>query len=133
MNGTAGKHRNIVLVWLVWPFITLGIYGLVWYYKVNREARDFDSRTESNPVVSLIAILFGGIILVPPFVSVWKTGSRIAQMQRAAGLQPTCSSVVGFILIFVLGLHSLYYQAELNKVWEHYGTPEEGAQVALAA
>lgn len=133
MNGTAGKRRNIVLVWLVWPLITLGIYALVWYYKVNREARDFDSRTESNPLVSIIAITFGAIIIVPPFVSVWKTGSRVQQMQRAAGIEPSCSPVIGFILSFFFALHSLYYQAELNKVWEHYGTPEEGTQLTLAA
>ena len=26
MAGRTGKNRNIVLVWLVWPLITLGIY-----------------------------------------------------------------------------------------------------------
>ncbi|MBV9095118.1 MAG: DUF4234 domain-containing protein, partial [Streptosporangiaceae bacterium] len=36
MEGRAGKTRNIFLVWLVWPLITLGIYSLVWYYKINR-------------------------------------------------------------------------------------------------
>jgi hypothetical protein len=43
MEGRAGKTRNIFLVWFVWPLITLGIYFFVWYYKVNREARDLDS------------------------------------------------------------------------------------------
>ena len=46
MEGRAGKTRNIFLVWFVWPLITLGIYFFVWYYKVNREARDLDSRIE---------------------------------------------------------------------------------------
>ncbi|MGW8378831.1 DUF4234 domain-containing protein [Streptomyces sp. ODS28] len=133
MNGTAGKQRNIVLVWLVWPLITLGIYHLVWYYKINREARDFDSRIEASPGVSVIAITLGGFILVPPFVSVWKTAGRIAQMQRGAGLQPSCSSGVAFILMFVAGLHSLYLQHELNRVWEQYQNPAEGTQVPLAA
>jgi uncharacterized protein DUF4234 len=62
--------------------ITLGIYFFVWYYKVNREARDFDSRIEVNPAVSVIAVLFGWIIIVPPFVSIYRTGERIATMQR---------------------------------------------------
>ncbi|MDR0342036.1 MAG: DUF4234 domain-containing protein, partial [Nocardiopsaceae bacterium] len=35
MTGRAGKTRNVFLVWLVWPFITLGIYHLVWWYKIN--------------------------------------------------------------------------------------------------
>ena len=43
MTGQTGKIRNIWLVWLVWPILTLGIYHLVWWYKINREARDFAS------------------------------------------------------------------------------------------
>ena len=87
MEGRAGKTRNIFLVWLVWPLITLGIYFFVWYYKVNREARDFDPRIEVSPGVSVIAVLFGWIIIVPPFVSIYRTGERIATMQRSAGLE----------------------------------------------
>lgn len=37
---TAGKRRNPILTWLVWALITLGIYYFVWWYKINREARD---------------------------------------------------------------------------------------------
>ena len=85
MTGRAGKTRNIWLVWLVWPLITLGIYHLVWWYKINREARDFDDKIEVEPVLSLLALVPGGLIIVPPFVSVYRTGERIAQMQEDAG------------------------------------------------
>ena len=131
MEGRAGKTRNIFLVWFVWPLITLGIYFFVWYYKVNREARDF-ARIEVSPAVSVIAVLFGWIIIVPPFVSIYRTGERIAKMQHAAGLQPTCIPIVGLLLTFVFHLDSLYYQSELNRIWAHYGTPAEGASVQLA-
>ncbi len=132
MTGRVGKTRNIFLVWLVWPLITLGIYTYVWWYKINREARDFDSRIEVNPVLSLLAVLAGWIIIVPPFVSVYRTGNRIARMQEAAGLQPTCNGWIGLILGFVFSLYSLYYQSELNKIWAHLGYPAEGTQVTLA-
>jgi heme/copper-type cytochrome/quinol oxidase subunit 2 len=131
MEGRAGKTRNIFLVWLVWPLITLGIYAFVWYYKVNREARDFDSRIEVNPAVSVIAVTLGAIIIVPPFVSIYRTGERIAAMQRAAGLEPTCLPIVGLLLTFVVHLDSLYYQYELNRIWAHYGNPPEGSEVKL--
>ena len=131
MENRAGKTRNIFLVWLVWPLITLGIYFFVWYYKVNREARDFDPRIEVSPGVSVIAVLFGWIIIVPPFVSIYRTGERIATMQRSAGLEPTCIPLVGLLLTFVLHLESLYYQYELNRIWKHYGNPPEGAPVKL--
>jgi hypothetical protein len=133
MTGRAGKTRNIFLVWLVWPLITLGIYGLVWWYKINREARDFDSSIEVNPVLSLLAVMVGWIIIVPPYVSIYRTGNRIAQMQRRAGLEPTCNAWIGLILGFFFSLFSLYYQSELNKIWALYGNPEEGTQVPLPA
>lgn len=131
MEGRAGKTRNIFLVWLVWPLITLGIYSLVWYYKINREARDLDPRIEVNPAVSVIAVLFGWIIIVPPFVSIYRTGERIARMQRSAGLEPTCMPLVGLLLTFLIHLDSLYYQYELNRIWAYYGNPPEGAPVKL--
>jgi uncharacterized membrane protein len=131
MTGRAGKTRNIFLVWLIWPLITLGIYHLVWWYKINREARDFDSRIQVNPVLSVLALALGWIIIVPPFVSVYRTGDRIAQMQEAAGLQRSCNGVIGLIGMFVVSLQSLYYQAELNRIWAHLGSPQEGETVTL--
>ncbi|MEU6113295.1 DUF4234 domain-containing protein [Streptomyces sp. NPDC047117] len=131
MDGRTGKARNIFLVWLIWPLITLGIYFFVWYYKINREARDFDRRLDVNPVLAMLAQLIGWIIIVPPFVSTYRTGKRIAHMQRAAGLEGSCNAWIGLILMFVAGLQALYYQHELNQIWRHYGDPPEGTVVPL--
>ncbi|TJZ55480.1 DUF4234 domain-containing protein [Streptomyces piniterrae] len=134
MFGRAGKARNIVLVWLIWPLLTLGIYHLVWYYKVNREARDFDERIEVSPVLALLAITLGWFVIVPPFVSVYNTGQRIARMQESAGLRPpSCNPWIGLILLIVAALYPLYHQHELNQIWERYQNPEEGAQVPLVS
>ena len=132
MTGRTGKPRNIVLVWLVWPVITLGIYHLVWWYKINREARDFDERIQVNPALSVLAVTIGAFIIVPPFVSLYRTGERIAQMQEAAGMQRSCNGVIGIVGAFVLGLQALYYQAELNRIWAHLGSQPEGTTVPLA-
>ncbi|MET4049550.1 uncharacterized protein YsxB (DUF464 family) [Rhodococcus sp. UYP5] len=48
-------------------------------------------------------------------VSYYNTGHRIKNPQGAAGVEPTCSAVVGLLLCFVLGLQSLYYQVHLNE------------------
>lgn len=131
MDVRAGKRRNIFAVWLGLPIITLGIYSYVWYYKVNREARDM--AIDSNPTNSLLAILIGWVLIyIPPFVSIYRTGGRIAEMQRRAGLQPTCSGGLGILLIFVFGTWTLYYQSQLNKVWERYGNPPEGSPIQIA-
>jgi uncharacterized protein DUF4234 len=131
MTGRAGKTRNIWLVWLVWPFITLGIYHLVWWYKINREARDFDESIKVEPVLSLLALVPGAVIIIPPFVSVYRTGERIGQMQEDAGMDRSCNGWIGLVLSFFLSLHALYYQSELNHIWARLGEPEEGSLVAL--
>lgn len=128
--GTAMKHRNIFAVWIGLPIITLGIYHLVWWYKVNAEMASFDPRKPVNPAATLLAIMLGGILIVPPFLAVYGTGQRIAERQRVAGLPSTCSPALGILLMFVFGLHPLYYQAELNKIVDRYRVPA-GTQVAL--
>ncbi|WP_371493950.1 DUF4234 domain-containing protein [Kitasatospora sp. NBC_00374] len=130
MAGRIGKDRNIFLVWLVWPVLTLGIYHFVWWYKINREVGDYDDRIEVNPAVSVVAILFGWIIIIPPFVSIYNTGDRIATMQRNRGLVATCNPWIGLLLSFVFGLHSLYYQSELNSFWA--GTRSAATTVPVA-
>ncbi|MDI2131231.1 DUF4234 domain-containing protein [Yinghuangia seranimata] len=131
MTGTIGKRKNIFLVWLIWPFITLGVYFFVWTYKINRETKDFDHRVDVNPFWSMMSFLVGWIIIVPPFVSTYRLGQRIAQDQEAAGMRPSCNPWIGLILFFIAGLSALYYQNELNSVWEHYGTPPEGTRVPV--
>lgn len=131
MTGRAGKSRNIFLVWLIWPLITLGIYHFVWWFKINREARDFDKNIDVQPVLSLLAILIGWVIIVPPFVSIYRTGTRIAKMQDDAGMDVSCNGWLGLVLSFFAGLHSLYYQNELNLIWARLGNPQEGSLVAL--
>lgn len=115
-RGLAMKHRNPWAAWLLLPFITLGVYHLVWYFKVNKELGEYDPRRPTSPWTSLLAITLGALLVIPPFVSVWNTGARIRDTQRTAGLEPTCSPLAGLLLTFVLGLHVFYYQHELNKI-----------------
>jgi hypothetical protein len=131
MTGRTGKTRNIFLVWLVWPFITLGIYHLVWWYKINQEARDLDPEIDVSPGIAVVAITLGALIIVPPFVSIYNTGERIARMQAAAGVPVTCSPIMGLVASFFFGLHALYYQNELNKTWAYLGSAPEGTVVPL--
>jgi Domain of unknown function (DUF4234) len=126
-----GKIRNIFLVWLVWPFLTLGIYHLVWWYKINREARDLNAGIEVSPAISVVAITLGAFIIVPPFVSIYRTGERIGRMQEAVGMQVTCIGVFGLIASFIFGLHTMYYQYELNKIWMALGRAPQGTPVTL--
>ncbi|MFC4051895.1 DUF4234 domain-containing protein [Actinomadura syzygii] len=131
--GINMKRRNPVGAWLGLPIITLGIYGLVWFFKVHNELSEYDRRIDNAAVNALLSMLFGGITLgIWPLVMWVKLGGRIAQAQRAAGLQPSCSGGIGFLL-GIFGFGVLYYQIQLNKVVDRYGDTPAGQQVSLVA
>jgi hypothetical protein len=65
-----------------------------------------------------LAILLGWIIIVPPFISMYRTGERITRMQQQAGLTPSVSPAIGILTYLVAFVVAIYYQAELNKVWD---------------
>ncbi|MFC5060603.1 hypothetical protein [Actinomycetospora atypica] len=64
-------------------------------------------------------------------VLLYNTGNRIADVQRAAALRPTCSAGIGPLRCFCFGLVSLYFQGELNKIVDAYAGAPAGAAVAL--
>ncbi|MEO3936519.1 DUF4234 domain-containing protein [Dermatophilaceae bacterium Soc4.6] len=132
-TGLAMKRRNVVAVWLGLPLITLGIYSWVWWYKINAEMGRLDPRRPVSAGTSLLAITLGSFLVVPPYVSVYNTGKRIAQRQQSVGIGSSCSPVVGLVLVFFFGLYTLYYQSELNKITDHLGAPPVGTPVRLAS
>lgn len=126
VRGTHVKIRNPFLVF-VWSLLTFGIYYVVWYYKVNRELRDA-SGVNVSPGVALLAVTLGWLVIVPPFVSWYRTFVRIAAAQRDAGVTSEASPILGFILfvlaVFLLPVEVIYAQDELNKVWR--ALPQDG-------
>lgn len=124
------KKRNVVAVWIGLPLITLGIYSLVWIYKVNDEARRFLGDDSIRPALSVLAFIPGGILIIPPFIAIYRLGTRIARMEAAAGNPNRAEPVVGLVLGFIFSLYSLYYQGHLNGLWDRY-LPSEGRPPVL--
>jgi len=124
------KRRNPVAAWLGLPLITLGIYHLVWYYKIHKEMGEFDRRRNVPTAGPMLVLLLLSWTVIAPLVSYFNCGNRIRNAQRAAGFNPSCSAPVGLLLMFVFGLGTLYYQAELNKVVDRYQVAE-GTQIPL--
>lgn len=62
--GARAKVRDEGLV-VLWTVLTIGIWTLVWYYRINREMRDFgrshgdEKLANSNPVLSILAVTLG--------------------------------------------------------------------------
>ncbi|MFE5853294.1 DUF4234 domain-containing protein [Streptomyces sp. NPDC056500] len=133
LTGLNMKRRGPVAVWIGLPLITLGIYQIVWYYKIHCELQSFDRRLGLNPTGSLLVMIFLGWTLIAPLISYHNTGKAIANAQRAAGLPVTCSPAACAFLLFALGLNTLYIQRQLNLVIDAYPDAAPGAGVALAA
>jgi hypothetical protein len=123
------KIRNLWLVAL-WLVLTLGLYYLFWYYKIRREIRDFgrgrDQKLASiDPGLGVIAMTFGWYVLVPPFVSAWRTVKHVKRAEEAGGIDAghSINHALGFAL-FVLGfllfpVEVFYVQLHLNRLWSH--------------
>jgi 4-amino-4-deoxy-L-arabinose transferase-like glycosyltransferase len=122
-HGATAKVRNPWLVAL-FTFITIGIYFVFWYYFVNREMADYGEANKvdigHSPGMSVVAITIGGLIIVPPFVSIFKTGTRMRLTRRVAE-RPGGSAGL-FLLLWILPIVSIfsgtYLQSQLNGTWE---------------
>lgn len=127
-----GKIRNPLGV-IGLMLITLGIYGIFWYYLINKEmaaigkARGSDE-CGTSPGTSVLAVTLGCFIIVPPFVSMYKTWTRVAAAERLTGTPQGMEPGLGFLLSLLLSPVGTYImQANLNKVLQHQasGTPVE--------
>ena len=118
-----GKIRNPLGV-IGLALITLGIYGLFWYFYVNKEMAEMGRarNTEelgTSPATSLMAVLFGWIIIVPPFVSTFKTCKRLNNAEAAVGREQGMEApLLWLIYIFVWPIGAYILQSNLNKVLE---------------
>ena len=108
--------------------MTLGIYYLVWYYKINRELRDLgratgqEERLGRSPFTSLMAITFGWLILVPPFVSIYRTlqahpGGTGNQRHAGEPINVWLGFVLYLVGVFTFPVEIIYAQSELNRLW----------------
>jgi Domain of unknown function (DUF4234) len=131
----SGKVRNPLGV-IGLMLITFGIYGIVWYYKINKEMAELGKArgTEecgTSPGMSVLAVTLGAFVIVPPFVSMYKTWSRLSAAERLTGAPAGMDAGLGFLLSLLIGPVGTYLlQSNLNKMLQHQAG---GASVAAAA
>jgi hypothetical protein len=112
------------------PIITLGIYHLVWWYRINRELRDLGRAKGydlgQNPTNSLLAAFPGGLIIVPALITYWRGGERIQGAARLAGKEPI-NGFIAIVLFFVIAPALwAYMQDSLNQIWRAEATALPG-------
>src|SRR4051794_683084 len=103
------------------PFITLGIYHLVWWYRINRELRDVGHANGvdlgQSPTNSLLALFPGGLIIIPPFVSYWRGTNRVIGVARLTGTEPVNGWIALVLFIVIQPAYWAYLQSSLTKAW----------------
>jgi hypothetical protein len=115
------KVRNPWAVALL-PIITLGIYHFVWWYKVNKEMKEFGEARGydlgRNPTNSLLALVPGFLIIIPPLVSYWNGTKRVQGTSALVGREPVNGWIALVLYIFISPAMFAYLQVSLNHVWE---------------
>lgn len=112
------------------PFITLGVYHVVWWYKINKELKAYGEAKGydlgQNPTNSLLAVFPGIFILIPPLVSYWRGTQRVQGASKVAGREPVNGWIALLLYLFVSPGMFAYLQVSLNHIWEQEAEPLPG-------
>ena len=126
IEGQSYIKRNPLGV-LGLTLITLGIYGLYWYYKVNEEIQRYTKDDTISPGRSLLALIPGFLLIVPPFIAYYNTANHIMDMEQRRGIASQISPalVVVIALVIWIGMPA-YVQEHMNRVWDSTSMPSAG-------
>ena len=112
------------------PIITLGIYHLVWWYRINQELREYGHDKSydlgQNPTNSVLALFPGGLIIVPALISYWRGTERVQGAARIAGTEPLNGWIALVLYLFIAPALWAYIQVSLNDVWRREAEPLPG-------
>jgi hypothetical protein len=120
--GSTAKVRNPIVVAIL-SIVTLGIYVPFWWYFVNREMADYGRARGANelgdsPTKSVLALVPGGLIVVPAIWTTVTTFQRIQVAQRLNGQTPI-NGWLGLVLLLVFQPAFYgYMQSGLSSAWK---------------
>ncbi len=107
------KQRN-PLAPLGLAIITFGIYGIFWYYFINKELAELGKArgtTElgESPGTSVLAVTLGALIIVPAILSYWNTWKRHQAARQMFGVTEGIDPVPGFLLMLFIWPAGAYF------------------------
>ncbi len=130
------KIRNPWAVALL-PIITLGIYHFVWWFRINKELKAYGESKGydlgQNPTNSLLALIPGFLIIVPPLVSYWRGTKRVQGAAAVAGREPVNGWIALLLYLFISPAMFAYLQVSLNHVWETEAEALDGGPVPTSS
>lgn len=135
-SGHEVKVRNPWAVALL-PIVTLGIYHLVWWYKINKELKGYGEakgyELGQNPTNSVLALFPGGLIVIPALVSYWRGTKRVQGASKIANREPVNGWIALILYLLLAPGFWAYLQVSLNRVWEAEAEPLPGQEAPPAA
>ena len=118
IEGQSYRRRGPIAV-LVLCLVTIGIYFFYWYYQVNDELKRYERDDTISPMRSLMAVLFGWLIIVPPFIAIYNTATHIQRAEQRAGEQQQIEPVLVLVFQIVFSLvNPPYMQDHMNRIWD---------------
>jgi hypothetical protein len=113
--AAAGAAVKLRRPWAVALLSLVPVYWQVWYYRINREMRDYGRAREDSqlaavrPWLSVLATTVGMLLIVPPAVSLWRTVRRIERCERYTGPRPGAGVLIavlvaGYVLSIAAGV-----------------------------
>jgi len=127
IEGRSYLKRNPLGV-LGLTVITLGIYFFYWYWKINDELRLVEHDESISPTRSLMAMIFGWLIIVPPFIAMWNTANHVQALEERLGVGQTVEPAITIVIMLVFSLaNGIYVQAHLNRAWDAASSGGRGA------
>lgn len=130
------KVRNPWAVALL-PIVTLGIYHFVWWYKINKELKAYGEAKGydlgRSPTNSLLALVPGFLIVVPPLVSYYRGTKRVQGASKIAGREPVSGWITLILYLLLSPAMFAYLQVSLNNVWEQEAEPLPGQDAPAPA
>jgi hypothetical protein len=125
------KVRNPWAVALL-PIITLGIYHLVWWYRINKELKEYGEAKGydlgQNPTNSVLALFPGGLIIVPALITYWRGTKRVMGAAKLGGKEPVNGWIALLLYLFIAPGMWAYLQVSLNHLWEAEAEPLPGQE-----
>jgi hypothetical protein len=72
-----------------------------------------------------MAIIYGWLIIVPPFIAMYNTARHVQAMEQRVGVTQTVEPALVLVLTWlVVVANGIYVQDHLNRVWDRgVGTP----------
>ncbi|MGD9572408.1 MAG: DUF4234 domain-containing protein [Thermoleophilia bacterium] len=121
VRGVTLKKRHPWGVWAL-SLITFGIYGFVYWHKINTELRDYSAAIGrpfgNDPSKAVLALIPGFLLVVPPYFTAGYTAGRVRRMQDMTVGSETVSPPIAVLLMFLFHLHLVYLQSALNDCWD---------------